>query len=359
MSKTAAKVLAFAMIVTLGGSNTVNARIYSDTNKDEAFVSYVSKRSDGHNLYICGTPIGIKLYCSGALVVDVQEIETPDGVSCPAKQAGIKKGDLIKKIDGKDINGNNDLISIISKSRGEQLDVVYERDGAEKNGKITPVKTSESGDYKIGVWVRDSCAGIVTVTYYNEYDHSFAALGHGICDVDTGSLVRINDGIPADICIDSVQKSSNGSIGCLVGHFKNDINDSYIKANTSGGIYGYMSQPPEYARPIEIADRNEIKCGDAEILTTVDGETPKCYDVKIEALNLSNDECKNFIIRITDKELLEKTGGIVQGMSGSPIIQNGKLIGAVTHVFVNYPTKGYAIFIDNMLNLSDSLSNAA
>ncbi|MCR5636544.1 MAG: SpoIVB peptidase [Clostridiales bacterium] len=353
------KMLAIAIAFTLGGSSTVSADGVKSNSASTAYTKYIAVSGNENRVYICGTPIGIKLYCSGALVVDLQEIVTPSGVFCPAKEAGIQKGDIIKKINGKEINGNSDLISAIDLADGDPVEIFYEHDGEDISKTVTPIKTSENGTCKIGVWVRDSCAGIGTVTYYDQNDHTFAALGHGICDADTGRLMSINNGIPANISIDDIEKSTGGNIGCLIGHFRNDIQGASIKSNTQGGIYGYMPDVPKYSRLAEIAETNEMKCGSAQILTTLRGEIPQYYDVQIEAINLQNEAGKNFVIRVTDQALLKETGGIVQGMSGSPIIQNDKLVGAVTHVFVNYPDKGYGISVNNMLNISKELDNAA
>ena len=299
----------------------------------------------------CGTPIGIKMYCVGAVVVDTQEIKVNNQSICPAKDAGIKKGDIIKTANGKAVNDNSDLINAVNESKGRKIPITYIRNEKEYTVYVTPVNTNNNGDYKIGVWVRDSSAGIGTVTFYDPESGSFAALGHGICDVDTGNILPMSDGIPVNAVIDDVQKSTKGTVGCLIGHFTNDIKDGSIRANTQSGLYGYIDGSPVNNEPMEIASIDEIVCGKAQILSTISGDKPKYYDIEIESLNTSTDNhTKNFVIKVTDKELLDKTGGIVQGMSGSPIIQNGKLIGAVTHVFVNSPEKGYGIYAQNMLS---------
>lgn len=312
------------------------------------------------NVVVCGTPIGIKMYCSGVMVVELQEIPTPNGKICPAKKAGIQKGDIIKSINNRGVSSNFELISIVRESKGKALPIEYEQDGKLIRTEITPVNSQDNGGYKIGAWVRDSAAGIGTVTYYDKETKQFAALGHAICDADTGDILPITSGTPVNICIDDIEKSTKGCAGCLMGHFTSDIKGGVIAKNTTSGIFGYMDQAPSNGVEMQIAKSDEIACGEAQILTTIDAGAPKYYNVQIESINLKNAENgKNFVIRITDKELLSKTGGIVHGMSGSPIIQNNKLIGAVTHVFINSPDRGYGIFIDNMISETKALSPAA
>lgn len=338
--------------VISSGDNNGQVALFDSTEIKDVTVSI----SETKKVIPCGTPIGIKMYCIGAVVVDTQEIRVNNQSICPARDAGIKKGDIIKTANGKAVYDNSDLINAVNESKGRKIPITYIRNEKEYTVYVTPVNTNNNGDYKIGVWVRDSSAGIGTVTFYDPSNGSFAALGHGICDVDTGNLLPMSNGIPTNAVIDDVQKSTKGTVGCLIGHFTNDIRNGIIKANTQSGLYGYIDGSPVNNEPLEIASIDEIVCGKAQILSTISGTQPQYYDIEIESLNTSSDNLtKNFIIKVTDKELLDKTGGIVQGMSGSPIIQNGKLIGAVTHVFVNSPEKGYGIYVQNMLSqMNDS-----
>ncbi|MDF2567582.1 MAG: stage sporulation protein, partial [Oscillospiraceae bacterium] len=210
--------------------------------------------------------------------------------------------------------------------------------------------------FKIGLWVRDSSAGIGTVTFYNPENSVFGGLGHAVCDVDTGQVMPIMSGEVVDVNINGVTRGSSGSPGELKGSFSSNKDSGSIAVNNETGVFGVLYQNPSNHSAIPIAMKQEVKTGKATIFTTVSGNTPQEYKINIEKVNLNdNSMTKNMVIKITDPELLQKTGGIVQGMSGSPIMQNGVLVGAVTHVFINDPTKGYGIFIENMYNHSKAV----
>lgn len=303
-------------------------------------------------VYACGTPIGIYLETNGVLVIDAGELIGKDGVPCQPALHVVQAGDYIQKVNGVTITKKRQLVELIEKSDGEEIELIVLRNGESIPLSLTPVLT-EDGSYKIGVWVRDNTQGIGTVTYMKE-NGDFGALGHGISDLDTGQLMRLGYGELYQAQILSVMKGTKGNPGELSGviHYQNENKIGTIAANLANGIYGTIdtdSRESFAVRRVQIKESKEVQIGDATILTTVNGET-KEYDIMITDIYWdARDTNKAFVMEVTDPELLEITGGIVQGMSGSPILQDGKLIGAVTHVFVNDPTKGYGIFIESMM----------
>ncbi|WP_010236363.1 SpoIVB peptidase [Clostridium arbusti] len=306
-------------------------------------------------VYPGGQPVGIKLNTEGVLVVGLSDIDSQNGkVTSPAAQAGVQIGDSIIKIDGENINDSKSVSEKLNKCKNSSLKITVIREGNSFDKEIQPVKSDTDNKYKLGLWVRDSTAGVGTLTFYHEESGKFAALGHPITDADTGTMLKVKDGNIINSSIISVKKGAKGNPGEVRGIFVNEDNPlGDIKNNTISGIYGTtlkVLKNDKLNRPMEVGLRNEIKEGDAQILTTIDGEQPKLYNIKIERL-LSQDSpgAKSMVIKVTDPELLKKTGGIVQGMSGSPIIQNNKIIGAVTHVLINKPDVGYGIYIEWML----------
>lgn len=299
-----------------------------------------------------GEPFGIKLTMDGVMVVGIGEVDSKESLhSSPAKDGGIQKGDIILSLNGTDIESNKELQSIISQSDGSTLEVVLKRDNKEIETSVTPVYSESTQTYEAGMWVRDSSAGIGTITYYKADGTSFAGLGHPVCDVDTSEIVPISSGEVAPVNINGVKSGVSGSPGELIGSFISTDAIGEISLNNAYGVFGTMDNKTSLNDAIPMAFKQDISLGKATILTTIDGTSPKEYSIEIEKIDYnSNESSKNMVIHITDEELLSKTGGIVQGMSGSPIIQNGKLIGAVTHVFVNDPTKGYGIFCENMIS---------
>jgi stage IV sporulation protein B len=287
----------------------------------------------------------------------VNGFETSKGFVSPAKEAGIRPGDVIKTIAGEQVYSNDDVAGIIAENGGKSAEVVYLRDGELINTSVTPKLTS-SGEYKIGMWVRDSSAGIGTLTFIDSNTGRFAGLGHPVCDTNSGELLPLYSGEAVDVTIGAVIKGRSGTPGELTGVFGSDKDDEIGKllVNSYAGVYGSLDNgilTEETAiSAIPLATRGQIKTGEAVILSTVDGGEPKSYTIRIDSIakNSGNGEIdgKDMVITVTDEDLIDITGGIVQGMSGSPIIQNGRLIGAVTHVFVNNPQKGYAIFAETM-----------
>ena len=225
---------------------------------------------------------------------------------------------------------------------------------------IKPAYSLAESSYKAGMWVRDSSAGIGTITFYDPQTGMFGGLGHPVCDVDTGEIIPLHSGQVVAVNINGVNKGKSGQPGELIGSFVSNFSIGSILVNNQSGLFGELDYPPNQSSPIPLGYRQDIQEGHATILTTVKGSAPKEYDIEIEKVDLNGSEnSKNMVIKITDSELLAKTGGIVQGMSGSPIIQNGKLIGAVTHVFVNDPTKGYGVFADTMYNYVQQMEENA
>lgn len=311
---------------------------------------------DDYTVNLLGTPFGIKIYTDGVMVVGITDVDSKNGAFSPAKNSGLKLGDLITTINGVKVYTNEEVASIIEQSGGKTLNFNVIRDSKILNIAITPVLSVSSNKYKAGMWVRDSSAGIGTSTFYCPSLNISAGLGHGICDVDTGELLTINSGEAVSANIIDINKSTVGSPGELKGQFLEGNLGKIIKNNETG-VYIKNNSSPELNNIKKLAVKQEIKTGEAKIYTCIDGATPKYYNCVIEKIYYNNSVTKNMVIKITDKELLEKTGGIVQGMSGSPIIQNNKLVGAVTHVFVNDPTKGYGIFAENMLETAQNINN--
>ncbi|MCL1789275.1 MAG: SpoIVB peptidase [Oscillospiraceae bacterium] len=296
----------------------------------------------------CGTPFGIKIITGGAIVTEFGEVDGENGYSSPARDGGIKSGDIIIKVNDMEITQNSDIFEAVQLNT-ESTTINHIRDGKIIETKITPIKSNKDESFKIGMWVRDSSAGIGTMTFYNPVDGTFGGLGHAVCDIDTGQKLPLLSGEAVSVNISGVTKGFSGAPGELNGNFLSRVPIGNIKCNTESGVFGVMESPPALEGAIPMAYKQEVEIGSAKIIATIDGNEPKEYDVIVEKIDYNDkNRVKNMVIKVTDKELLSKAGGIVQGMSGSPIIQNGKLAGAVTHVFVSDPTRGYAIFSENM-----------
>lgn len=299
-----------------------------------------------------GIPIGIYVKADGILVVGAGEFEGAEGVSCSPAKYILRSGDYIQKLNGEAVTKKDDFIQKIENCNGEEVVLTVERDGQSLELKVQPER-NRNGDYKIGVWVRDNAQGVGTMTFIDK-DGGFGALGHGINDVDTSTLMEMNDGTLYQTEIISIRKGSAGVPGEMTGMivYSEDKILGDIDSNSVQGIFGTCNERAlEYAsrEPLPIGLKQEIEEGAAQILCTVDGTT-RYYDVEITAIHLDHDNVNRGIeLKVTDPQLLAITGGIVQGMSGAPIIQKGKFIGAVTHVLVQDSTRGYGIFIENML----------
>lgn len=305
-------------------------------------------------VYVGGTPIGIYLETDGVYVVETGEITTAEGKECCPAENIVRSGDYIQAVNGENVTTKEELIACIGKCQGKKVVLDIERKGEKVSLQLQPV-LDEDGTYRAGIWVRNDTQGIGTLTYIDQ-EGNFGALGHGISDIDTGELLNISDGVLYDAEVISVVKGTQGTPGELAGviHYSSGYQIGNIEENCKNGLYGTVTGMPalvEGQELVEIAYRQEVEEGPATIWSTVDGSCRE-YEVEIKEVRLNGkDVNKGMIVEVTDPELLELTGGIVQGMSGSPIIQNGKLVGAVTHVLVNDPTRGYGIFIENMLDV--------
>ncbi len=296
-------------------------------------------------LYPGGMPFGVKMTTKGLCIVKFASS------NAPAIKAGLKIGDLIIKVNGKEINSIEDFSKLVNKLGSEAISMSVIRDGKEYNFKVVPEYSKDDGSYKTGIWVKDSTAGIGTVTFINPVNNSFGGLGHGICSSCNGNLVSFSKGTVLDVSINGVIKGRAGAAGELKGNFNAKKLGTLI-TNSSQGVFGILSDGC-YSSPegkMKICPKDEVKEGDAYIWCTLDNGKPQKYSVSICDIDTSSTGAKSFKVKITDKRLLEKAGGIVQGMSGSPIIQNGRIVGAITHVLINDPTQGYGIFIENMIS---------
>lgn len=300
---------------------------------------------------VSGSPVGIYMETKGVLVIDSGEITDREGIRRTPAEHIIQSGDYICEIDGKVLTGKRQLMQLVRENQGEPMELQVIRHQETIKLEMTPVET-EDGSYKLGIWVRDNIQGIGTLTYV-EPNGTFGALGHGISDTDTGERLEISDGDLYRADILSIRKGTAGTPGELRGviNYREENRIGTICGNSQYGIRGQM-EPGKYAesmKKIPTGLKQEIQTGKAEIRCDI-GDGIREYQCEIlEIDSNARDTNKCFVLRITDVDLLSRTGGIVQGMSGSPVLQNGKLIGAITHVFVNDPTKGYGIFIENMM----------
>ncbi len=302
-----------------------------------------------------GFPVTIKLFTEGVLVVGLGEVDTEDGKESPGEQAGLALNDVIEAVDGQAVSSIEDITAIVQQNGSEALVIDFVGEGEDFESSFSPDIDVE-GHYALGLWVRDSAAGVGTVSFIDPQSGAFGALGHGITDVDTGALMPLDDGSVQQTQITEVVKGKRGAPGQLHGSFEQGREDGSLYDNNESGIYGVF-EPDMYEsrQAMPIGGRAEVSVGQASILSCVQGQETREYGIEIIKINDSDAQSRNFLIEITDGALLEQTGGIVQGMSGSPIIQNGKLIGAVTHVLVDDPTRGYGIFIENMLESAESI----
>ena len=303
-------------------------------------------------LTVCGTPFGVKMFSEGALVVGFSDLSTSDGFVNPAKKAGLKLGDRVIRIGRTQTETNDEVSAALDAAGGAELEVVYVRGGEQRQTILTPAWDAEAGQWRAGMWVRDSSAGVGTLTFVTE-NGIFAGLGHPISDSDTGTSVALRSGEIVPCQIIGCTSGTAGSPGELKGRFLSTHAIGTIRINGATGVYG-MARAAFSGQKMELAFAQEVVPGDAEIWATVSGEAPKAYAVRIEKVTDAS-QTRNMVLRVTDRCLLAQTGGIVQGMSGSPIVQNGRLVGAVTHVLVNDPTRGYGIFAQTMLRQTQML----
>ncbi len=312
--------------------------------------SPLNASADTGVLYLGGFPAGFTLNTTTVEVIGICDVLTPEGMRSPARECGIKTGDIIDDINGQKIKSTNDINRILSEEF-KKFNISVVRDGEIIRFEIDPVSEMSSGVRKLGILVKDSLNGIGTVTYVDGSNRKFASLGHPVTDMKN-NLVEINGGTVYGCMIYDIKKGVKGTPGELRGAFENGNVLGTAKINCGCGIYGDLSDKFDVSKLVRIEKGGieSVKIGKASIYTTLRGNEAKQYEISIVKVDKSNKDNRNFVIKIEDENLIEKTGGIVQGMSGSPIIQNGKLVGAVTHVFVNDPTRGYGISIDKMLS---------
>ncbi len=320
------------------------------------FFSITSFASSNDNLskielYAGGMPFGVKISSPGLTIVKFSSTKGKDASS--AYLAGLREGDIITRVNGVLVNSLETFIKEVDKAGSNIISIVAIRNNKEIEFKVKPKYSTEDGKYKTGIWVKDSTTGIGTVTFINPNDFSFGGLGHPICDSCTGKIIPVGKGLVMNVNINGVLKGEVGSAGELRGTFLSKKIGTLTK-NCDSGVFGYLSSTAisSSCEKLPVCPKEEIKEGEAYILCTLDGNKPEKFKIKIYDIDKSNTTSKSFRIKITDPELIKKSGGIVQGMSGSPIIQDGKLVGAVTHVLINDPTSGYGIFIENMLKES-------
>ena len=309
-------------------------------------VSSPAPKAESGQVIPMGEAFGIKLFTDGVIVASLSDIYTANGVCCPAADAGLHPGDYLIAVDGVTIGSNSELAAHIGKSQGQSVTFRVRRGEKEFDATVTPV--FGEGAFRTGMWVRDSAAGVGTLTFYDPNTGVFAGLGHGICDSDAGSVMALRTGEPAGITLCGIVKGQKGEPGQLRGYFSSDESMGQLLQNNETGVYGTLIDPPEGA-PMDVLSRKEVTPGPVELLVSIDGSGPHLYSAQIEKVNAGDQPTKNLVIRVTDQRLLDSTGGIVQGMSGAPILQDGKLCGAVTHVFTDDPTMGYGIFAQTML----------
>lgn len=315
---------------------------------------FITNAASVDNVIVGGIPFGVKLYSEGIVIVGFTEIKTQNGSSTPAYEAGLRVNDKITHVNGERVKTSLELAEIIEKSTDE-IEITYVRNGDTNAVSFRPLISDNDGKKKTGMWIQDTTAGIGTVTCVVPETMAFVGLGHGICNQDTGELLKMDRGTVVGVKISGVTKGVPGTPGELKGYFTSDKSGMLLK-NTLCGVYGFFIEKPaelDENKTVTVAGRNEVKTGKAHILCTVDDNKPQEYEIMIEEINKASRDNRSFLIKVTDERLIEKTGGIVQGMSGSPIIQDGKLIGAVTHVLINDPCRGYGIFIENMLEAAN------
>ena len=304
----------------------------------------------------CGTLFGIKFYARGVAVIECCDITTGTETVNPGKAAGLRPGDTILAIDGVELSDCGDVERLTQQSGGDAMHLKCLRDGTGFETDITPKRTG--GVFRLGLWIKDSAAGLGTMTFYDPENGRFASLGHGICDNDTGGLLELDRAEITQVEIASITKAADGLTGSINGYFSDSPPLGTASLNSECGLYGDLRFIPQNGTPVEVANIQEVRRGGAQILCSLDNAQPRLYDIEITKVDYDEkNKTKNLQIVATDKRLIEKTGGIVQGMSGSPILQNGKLVGAVTHVLITNSAKGYGIFAQNMFDEMEKTRN--
>lgn len=320
------------------------------TGADQPAVVCTAEAEKPKTLVPVGRTVGIKLFSKGVMVVALSEISTQDGCIWPAKDSGLEVGDIITEVNHASVNSIEEVENLVRNTKGKAMEIQALRNGRAMEVTAEAVPCLADGSYKLGAWLRDSMAGIGTVTYFDPATKTFAALGHGINDVDTGLLIPVRSGGIMSSSVTAVVRGQRAEPGQLHGTFDLTRDIGTLCTNGIGGVFGQMQSHAFDGKAIPVAKKSEVRTGAAVIRCNVEGEKVEEYSVEILRIYPElGDNTRNLLIQINDKKLLKLTGGIVQGMSGSPILQNGKLVGAVTHVLVNDPTRGYGIFAETML----------
>ncbi len=302
-----------------------------------------------------GRAVGIKLFSDGVMVVGFSQIPAAGGSVVPAKSCGLREGDVITHINAAEVDTIEEVQAELEKVGGEEMSIRAVRDGKPLQVTAQAVKCSTDGSYKLGAWLRDSMAGIGTVTYYDPATGEFGALGHGINDIDTAQLMPMESGGVLRSSVTDVKKGAKGEPGELHGEFDTSADIGSLRANTSHGVFGTLKGDGlDLMKPVEVAAKDQVETGKAVIYSNISGDEVRSYEVEITKLFPHADDGRDMMVKVTDPALLDATGGIVQGMSGSPILQNGRLIGAVTHVLVGDPAQGYGILAQRMLKTGES-----
>lgn len=346
------------VLLLIAAGYYVSSYVFEDSARESSSVSVVSEKV----LIPGGQSIGVKMDVKGVLVVGLEEITTVDGKRVnPGIISGIQIGDTILSVNGKDVYKAEDVEKIINEEK-DTVKLKIKRNDEIINIDIAPVHSEDHGLYKLGIWIKDKTAGIGTLTYYDPNNACFGALGHGITDPETNSILPVETGLLLEAQVKAIEEGDNGNPGEIKGVFYHtDTPLGSLTHNCEYGIYGtayHTIENPIYSKPLAVGYRQQVELGDAYILTTLKDNIIQRYDVEIEKINEQSEQSdKSLVLKVTDERLIDECGGIVQGMSGSPIIQNDRIIGAVTHVFVNDPTRGYGIFIEWMLEEENTVEN--
>ncbi len=353
-------------VPVLSADQTVLPKLYAfsgkDTQKDVRFLRAIPvKKSRVHQVerdfvVPLGSAFGIKLYTEGVMVVRTDAVDTAQGAVSPAKKAGIRDGDMILSIRGEPVRTNAQAAKLFSESGGAPLTVRIRRQDVEFDTILEPLRSLRDDRFHAGIWVRDSSAGIGTLSFYAPALGIFGGLGHAVCDVDTGQLLPLAGGEAVDVVIKGSYKGRSGDPGELCGVFRNQEIGALL-ANTDCGVFGACETAPDETPAIPVAMYYEVQTGSATLLAEVDEEGVHAYQAEIVKLFANPDaKQKNLVVKVTDPELIRRTGGIVQGMSGTPILQNGMLVGAVTHVFVGDPLQGFGVYAQTMVREAKDLA---
>ena len=316
-----------------------------------------AKATDRKYVYVGGELIGIRLYTDGILVIGLETVDTSEGDVSPGKDAGIEKGDIITEVNGKTIKSVSQFSSMIYSSDGKKMNLKVYRNDKYINVVLKPVLSVSERKYRCGLWLRDSTAGIGTMTFADPEEKIIASLGHAICDSETGAMLPVGDGDILSAVFNGCIAGTKGITGQIKGSF-GSLTLGKLCENNDYGVYAtYTDIKFDDKNLYPVASQTEIKTGAAQIISTVTADGPEFYDIEIEKITYSREKAvRSMVIKVTDDDLIESAGGIIQGMSGSPIIQNGMFVGAVTHVFLNDPARGYAIFAETMIETGQSVS---